>query len=400
MICGVSFPALALLAGASTAVAAPGEALPGAPWAVVTDDGQPTSLIEKVTGKRVDPEDYVEPYFLDGMVYDAESFNVDTLAAMGLTPAALPGFDFPPTPGILYISMGGVTLTPTCGNGEPANGARNCTPLVSKETTFPAYGTAQTQAAVVQKLANYYDPFHIVLTTNRPPDYLPYTMAVLGGSSGNAGYQNGVCGIANVACDGLKRNHVSLSFPSSCGGAVAEVAAQETAHNWGLEHTNVKSDLMYPYVQGGVQTFQDSCMPISHATGNGVTQCTYVHEYYCESGGGEEQNSKGELLGVFGPRADDNEKPVIVSIEPADGAVFTPDETITVTANLSDNFNMLGVRWTWFEGVPADLGETYTRCTNKVCDDDYNPWKEIDSPWDFLTLTKAPPGKYGFKLEV
>lgn len=376
----------------------PGEAIhPAAPWATYPADGEPRSIYERITGIHIDPADYPAPVEAENMVFDAEGFGVDTLKALDLPP--LPALDFDPTPGVLYLELKGVTLKPTCPKAQTANGALNCSPLVSKETVFPAYGSGQQQAALVQKLANYYAPFNIVISTNRPPDYLPYTMAVVGGTSGNAGKGNGVCGIANVACDGAKRNHVSLTFPSSCN-AVAEIAAQETAHNWGLEHTDITSDIMYPFVQGGSQSFRNECMDISHATGDGITQCTYVHENYCPGGGGEEQNSYAELLGVFGPRAEDTEAPQILEISPADGSVFTTSESFVVSAKLADNFNMLGVKWTWIEGIPEEVGTSYTKCTNKVCDDEFIAWKDISTPWDFLSLTKPPLGNYSFKLEV
>ncbi|MEZ4450019.1 MAG: MYXO-CTERM sorting domain-containing protein [Nannocystaceae bacterium] len=397
-----ALPGLGLLAAAiptSAAATEVGEPLHAAtPWVThAGDEGEPRSLIERVTGVHVDPEDYPEPYADGTMVFDAESFNVDTLASMGLP--ALPALDFDPTPGVLYLEMNGVQLAPTCPKAQPANAALNCSPLVDKVTDFPAYGSSQQQAALYQKLSTYYADFNLVIATQRPPDYLPYTMAVVGGSSGNAGQSNGVCGIANVACDGAKRNHVSLSFPSSCNG-VADIAAQETAHNWGLEHTEATNDLMYPYANGGAKAFRDQCMDISHATGSGVTQCTYVHKLYCPDGGGEQQNSHAELLGIFGPRVADTEKPQILSIAPEDGAVFTTADSFSVTADLADNFNMLGVKWTWTEGVPEDIGDTYTKCTNKVCDDEFIAWKSIDTPWDFVSFTKPPAGVYSFKLEV
>ncbi len=385
---------------ATPAIAAEqGEAVhPEVPWAVVVDDGEP-SLLERATGVNVPPEDRIEPYFIDGMLYDADSLNVDSLTAMGLPPQT--AVDFDPTPGVLYVEMNGVTLEPDCDGPQAANGALNCSPLVKQKTVFPAYGTSQSKAAVFQKLSNYYNAFNLVLSTNRPPAYLPYTMAVIGGTSGNAGLGNGTCGVANVACDGAKRNHVSLSFPDSCGGSVAEIAAQETAHNWGLEHTVVKTDLMYPFVTGGTGSFRDECMDISHATGNGVTQCTYVHKSYCPGGGGEAQNSYAELLGVFGARQADDEAPQILAIEPADGAVFSTEDTFGVNVDLADNSNFLGVRWTWSEGVPEELGgKTYTRCTNQVCDADYKAWKSVDSGWEFLVLTKPPAGAYTFTIEA
>lgn len=380
-----------------TAEIVPGEPISaGTPWAIAPDDG-PRTHFEALYGKGVDPTTLV-PIRDGNLVYDGESLGLSALAAQGLP---LPSLDHDPTPGILYVEMEGVTLKPTCYGGQTANAALNCSPLVDSQTVFPPLGGgAAARATVMQELGQFYAAFNLVLTTARPPDYLPYSMAVIGGTSGNAGQQNGVCGIANVACDGAKRNHVSLTFPQSCVGQSAEIAAQESAHNFGLEHTDVQSDLMYPYVAGAGQ-FRDECMAISHATGSGITQCTYVHEFYCPAGQGEEQNSYGELMGVFGPREVDDQAPVITEITPADGTVFTTDDTFTPQAKVTDNLNFVGVKWTWLEGLPPDFQDTgYTRCTNGVCTDDYPAWGGVEGPWQFLTFTKPPAGTYKFKFEV
>lgn len=400
-VAGLSFAVASL--SLEDAAAAP-RVVPGAPlsantpWAVAPDDG-PRSHLESLFGADYDPT-LVAPLRDGNLVYDGESLARSLLDQQGLP---LPALDHDPTAGILYLAMDGITLRPKCNGFHPqvANAALNCSPLVSKETQFPKPpGGENTKAVVLQKLQNYYEPYNLVITTNRPPDYLPYTMAVIGGTSQNAGQSNGVCGIANVACDGAKRNHVSLSFPDSCVGVTAEVAAQETAHNWGLEHTDVQQDLMYPFVAGG-SSFRDDCMDISHATGSGVTQCTYVHELYCPEGQGEQQNSHTELLGVFGAREADTVAPEILSVSPADGTVFTVGESFLVSADITDDKNMVGVKWSWIEGVPPDFVDTgYSRCTNDVCNDKYPAWRAVDDPWDFIQVTKPPAGTYSFKVEV
>ena len=366
------------------------------PWAIAPDDG-PRGFVERMTGKKVDPRTITK--FREGdMVFTADSMARDTLTAID---APLPSLDHPPTPGVLILAMDGVTLMPYCqGSSEVANGALNCTPLVDKETTFPAVSSEQKKNSILQAMANYYADFDLVISTNRPPDWLPYTLSVIGGTSGNAGYENGVCGIANVACDGAKRNHVSLSFSDSCPGDAALTAGQETAHNWGLEHTDVQNDIMYPYVAGAGQ-FQDYCMDISHATGNGQTQCGYVHKLYCPDGQGEQQNSYGELMGVFGAKRVDTQKPTIVQVFPDDGSQFTTADTINVAAEVMDDSNFIGLKWTWIDGLPEKFqADGYTRCTNDVCTDTYGAWKKVNEAWNFLALQKPPAGHYSFKVEA
>ncbi|WP_434415031.1 MYXO-CTERM sorting domain-containing protein [Nannocystis pusilla] len=104
---------------------------------------------------------------------------------------------------------------------------------------------------------------------------------------------------------------------------------------------------------------------------------------------------------MFGARAADTVAPEILSVSPADGTTFTVGESFLVTADVTDDNNMLGVKWSWLKGLPPDFADTgYSRCTNDVCNDKYAAWRPIDDPWDFIQLTKPPAGTYTFKIEV
>jgi hypothetical protein len=387
-------PPVGPVAGADASIHA------GAPWARHPGDDLDRSLHEQRYGVDLADLPPVEPFWQGNLLFSADGFGRTMLARQGLPP--LPASNYPAAPGILYVAMTGVTLRPNCGNGDNANAALNCSPLVDQETVFPAFGSGAQQTTVFQELQGYYEPFNLVMTNERPPDWVPYTMAVVGGTASQAGQGGGTCGVANVACDGLKRNHVSLTFPESCGG-VAEIAAQETSHNWGLEHVDNQTDLLYPFNNGGFKTFVDGCHDINHATSETeITQCDYIHEEYCPAGAGEQQNSYAELLGVFGPRQVDDIAPVIASMSPENGATLTSDDNVSVTARVEENSNFLAAKWTWIDGLPEDL-ESYTRCTNNTCDLDYNVGVGFDPneiAWDFVALEQPPPGEYTFKFEV
>ena len=393
------FLGLCVLAPSLASAAEPRLIRDDVPWALHPGDDLDQTPLERAYGINEEDLPAVDSFWDGTLLYTRDSAARDTLEQQGLPPLHAVSYDA--SPGVLYVAMQGITLTPTCTGGDSANAAKRCSPLVDGETSFPAYGNGSQQAALFNQLAGFYEPFDLVLTTSAPPDWMPYTMAVIGGSAGNAGQPGGVCGVANVACDGLKRNHVSLTFPGSCGGS-AETAAQETAHNWGLEHTDNTSDLLYPFNNGGNKSFVDQCMTISHATGDGNTQCGYVHEVYCPAGKGEVQNSYGELMGVFGPRAVDSVEPEVVSVFPENGAVFSTSDTVLVTAEIDDDSRMVGVKWTWEEGLPEGT-DSYTKCTNKVCDEDFVTGASFDPSeiaWDFVNLQEPPVGVYSFKVEV
>jgi hypothetical protein len=386
-----------LLVAAAPAQAAPEPGAPidqAVPWASYSDDDLRGTPAGDVLAS-VPESERADGFWHDDMYFDAESGAASLLEKMGVQVPT--GVDRDPTPGVAYLNFDGVTLTSEC-----TNSARNCTGLVSAaggQVTFPPYGSDSTRSAIVNAFKADYQAMDLVVTTGRPPEYLPYVMNVIGGTNSNAGQDPGVCGVAYVACDGAKRNHVSLTFPESCS-QIPVVVSHETAHNWGLEHVTDQSDMMYPSV-GPNREFRDRCMNIT-TVDDAPIQCGYVHEHYCPSGGGSEQNSFAELLGVFGTRTPDDIAPEIVSISPADGTDFSSTDSFTITASVNENSNFVGARWTWTEGVPDEIGDSYSRCTNDVCDDDYGAfWEPSETAWDFLKFgPDAPQGTYSFEFEV
>jgi hypothetical protein len=397
--------ALVLVSISSSAKAtdAPTHAIhPDAPWARGIDDELSKPLLEQWYGKDAADKLRASGVRLKSgnVVLTGESLDQALLDAHDLPPPPIPAQAYEASPGVLFVNFGGVTVEPDCPTSEIANAALNCSPLVPSTTTFPSWGDANQRAGVMQTLRNYYEPYNLTIIDSRPPDWLPYTMAIVGGSSGDIGL-GGACGVANVQCDGLKRNHVSLNFTNCGSGAIPETIAQETSHNWGLEHTNNPTDLLFPSVTGGFKEFVDSCMAIEANMGNPVS-CGYVHEIHCPGGAGDQQNSHAELLGVFGPRMTDDEAPVLVSISPEDGAVFSTEDIIGVGASVDDNSTFIGIKWTWLEGLPDGIDE-YTRCTNNVCTEGYNPgvqFEPADMPWDFVVLEGPPVGTYTFQIEA
>lgn len=342
------------------------------------------------------PPSLAEAHYVGTRLVTADSMTREQLEALGLP---VPGLEHEPTPGILYLAMDGLKLTSTCGNGDSANSALNCSPLVrgaaGGEYVFAPLSD-RDQSGVLSRVQEIFARYDLAITTSRPPDFVPYTMAVIGGRASETGH-SGAGGVANVSCDGLKRNHVSLTFVDTIN-TMAETTGQEAAHNWGLEHVNSRSDIMYP-TQGGssLKSFVDQCDGL-----NGETTCNYVHEFYCPQGGGNQQNGHAELMGIFGPKQTDSEAPTVTQLYPQDGSIFGDDEPVLVSARVSDNSNAVAVRWTWH--VPEDqrdeFGDTVTRCTNNVCDLDYAAWTPVEEAWDFLEFNGAPEGIYDLTLEV
>lgn len=368
-----------------------------APWVQVPAVRGPADIRAEYLSRIHElPPHLAQPHYVGNRLVTPETMTRAQLEALDLP---VPALEHEPTPGILYLAMDGVTLTSTCGNGDGANSALNCSPLVrgasGGEYFFPPLSDAD-KSGVFTRVTEIFAPYDLAITVARPPDFVPYTMAVVGGSASETGH-SGAGGVANVSCDGLKRNHVSLTFQSGVN-TMAETTGQEAAHNWGLEHVNSNADIMYP-TQGGAarKSFVDQCDGL-----NGDTTCNYVHEFYCPAGAGNQQNGHAELMGIFGPKQTDSEAPVVTEMFPDDGSIFGDDEAVLVSARITDNSNTVAVRWTWH--VPEDqrdeFGDTVTRCTNNVCDVDYAAWTPVDEAWDFLEFKEAPVGVYEVTLEV
>src|SRR5439155_20912762 len=82
---------------------------------------------------------------------------------------------------------------------------------------------------------------------------------------------------------------LDFDLPVDARRAVAQVAAQEAAHTYGLVHTDNHQDVMYPYVEFP--------LPAQHfAQGNVIGKT-------CRPGAdaGGWQDSAGQLMNVLGP---------------------------------------------------------------------------------------------------
>jgi len=103
-------------------------------------------------------------------------------------------------------------------------------------------------AAIAGFVAYYYAPFDILVVTERPPDTVPYTMAVIGGSVDVLGFQQGVLGISPMDCgDSDPRRTIPLiSEEIHTLKGLALVIVHEAGHSFGLAHVDDENGIMYP----------------------------------------------------------------------------------------------------------------------------------------------------------
>jgi MYXO-CTERM domain-containing protein len=305
-----------------------------------------------------------------------------------------------PTPAALVVAWDGLVVR-ACPDD---NAALDCSRLAPADTVFPAWGAAADRAAMLQALGQHFANFEVILGTERPPPFVPYQLAVVGGTSSLLGSADTSCGMATLQCAGVRRNLMSFAFAASCEGwedpgRVADVIAQEAAHNLGLEHVNASSDLMFPTLSSVEQTFRDECLPLITSNYDTAWLCPEEHLVDCPAG--DQQNAHAELLRRVGPRRGQPPPPEIVSLVPVDGAVFDVGEPIAILADIHTTHDGLGLRWT-LELAPADSDPPAgaSRCTNAGCDAVEQPWPDWSKPRPFVELTDAVEGEYAVRLEV
>src|SRR5690606_1821439 len=131
--------ALGSLSAVAAPIAAPPHAIsPDAPWARAIDDELSKPLVEQWWGREVyERWQTLEPRWRDRQLLTRDSFDAGMLATLGVGP--VPAMNYDPSPGVVYVAMDGLTLRPNCGNGDTANSALDCSPLVSAEVNFPAF---------------------------------------------------------------------------------------------------------------------------------------------------------------------------------------------------------------------------------------------------------------------
>ncbi len=303
-----------------------------------------------------------------------------------------------PRGALLYLAMDGMTLRP-CDEAWSSSSAKQCTSIVDQTTEFPAWGTEMQQAMLLQYVTEYFAPFDVTVTTEKPPPYMPYTLQVIGGTPDLIDRAE-ICGIASLDCGAFSRNLVGLVFAQQDVCTPWKTTAHEAGHNFGLEHTVDDDDIMsYTLVYDDLYHFRDACMAQYLESPEDSPSCGMTHAQYCPEGG-DRQNSRTELLGTLGPSRLDVSAPV-VDVEPADGSVFTTTDTIRIGAQISDDGNFIGARWTWIGGLPDELPFGHDRCTNDACVEDFaDESGDPDGSWDYLVLQGAPAGEYMFALEV
>lgn len=287
----------------------------------------------------------------------------------------------------LFLNRHGGTYRPGYDNSSA-----NTSSIPGFTARVPAYeGTDAEWRQLLDCVKALYAPFNIEVTDVDPGD-VPHVESVMGGGPGDVGMGSGVGGVApmNGDCSPVERavvyvfTRVFRSVQTEC-----EVAGQESAHAYGLDHELDCRDPMTYLSDCGPKSFQDRAV-----------NCGEYSSRSCMCGG-RTQNSHQLLLTLLGanegggmeppppppdpggggdggvapePPGSDTAGPTVTISSPMADARLTANADLTVTTRIADPAGIQKAELLWgYRGTVAmdcaappagvtcsAMGETYT----------------------------------------
>jgi len=261
---------------------------------------------------------------------------------------------------IIYLNRctGGCDLK--TGNDDDAT--TNTSALLDANSTLSTFVHGdQVWNDLMTCMREIYSPFDVQITDQRPPAGTQYHMAIVAGTSQEAGKDASILGQAIVRGDCAPRNNaVSLSFANSHSPGsqlvydLCHTVGQESAHAFGLDHSYAFSDgrsscndpMTYRSDCGGQRFFR-----------NDSATCGEFEARACNCG--SQQNSHAKILTVFGPNMGTPliGPPTVQVTTPAAGGALGP----IVAANAGSKRGVAKVElllngFKWAEGKGAQFG--------------------------------------------
>lgn len=262
------------------------------------------------------------------------------------------------TAGTLYLNRckGGCVITK--GGLDDARSHTSTIPEgTATEYTLSefAWGDAEWDA-VVQCVKEVYSPFAVTVTDQQPTGGVAYNEAIIAGSPAEIG-RGGIGGIAPVTSDCSPYSYIiSFTFANTYGPSsrvfdLCAVAAQESGHSYGLDHT-------YAFLDGSSgcrdpMTYRGDCGGQKFFR-NDTATCGEFSPRPCRCGAN--QNAHLKLLAVLGPGTPITRPPAVTVTQPADGATITAGTTVVATASAQRGIARLelwvnGYLWNTAKGV-------------------------------------------------
>jgi uncharacterized protein (TIGR03382 family) len=244
----------------------------------------------------------------------------------------------------IYLNKTGATLQPSNTN----NSATNQSTIVDTTRNFPAWSvSAADWNAVKGALQEMFAPFGVTVSDVPPPAGTRHIEALFGGTAGDAlppeqvppPSQGVILGVSPFTIDcGIIEDSIVFTFAVSAQQVgqnmrqIAEIAAQEIAHSYGLDHVLNASDPMTYLDYNGPRSFKSGAVSCGEST---PRQCGLVDQGFpaCRPN----QDSVALLtqrIGTGGGPGDIN--PPTLSITAPQNAALVPRD-VTVYVNATDD---------------------------------------------------------------
>ena len=256
----------------------------------------------------------------------------------------------------------------TCGNGSCSCQGDTAGTFTIEEFEDSAGNTGDLATPewdqVVQCVREVYSPYNVEVTDVAPPSGTSHNQGIVAGRPINIGYGTGIGGIAPAAPGCSPRDNViSFTFANSYGGGTVQkrvfglcaIAAQETAHAYGLDHA-------YEYLDGrsacnDPMSYRGDCAGQKFFR-NEQARCGEYGPRGCTCGG--TQNSHLHLTSIFGSKTPLTPPPALTVSAPAEGDTVTGGTPVIATASSQRGVARLelwlnGYQWATVKGAGFGL---------------------------------------------
>jgi hypothetical protein len=293
----------------------------------------------------------------DGVIL-ARSIHATTTPATPDGPVALAASRY------IYLNKNGAVLSP--GNDDSGD---NVSSIVPNTRNFPAWQvSAGDWNAVRSAVQELFAPFDVVVSDQPPPSGTRFVMAMFGGGAGDAlpadqvpdPSQGYILGVSPFTIDcGVIEDSIVFTFAEDAKALgisnreIAEIAAQEIAHSFGLDHVMNASDPMTYLNYNGNRSFKPGTVSCGE---NQNRPCGLVNQGYpsCRPN----QDSVALLnarIGIGGGTPGDTIPPTVSITAPGDNDLVPPG--FAVYASAQDNIDVTSVEL-YIDGVLVDTATT------------------------------------------
>jgi MYXO-CTERM domain-containing protein len=330
---------------------------------------------------------------------------------------------------VLFVPTDTISLVPTTMCPVSQSGGNNSGLGCSAAITDPLdHMPAANVDDVITGITTALAPFNVLVTSTRPPEYVPYTMLLVGDEVDDMGLSR-TCAPAPINCDAVKRNEIGFTT----GGSMfcmdpdpVQAALIAFGYMSGLENNDNPMDPMFyqdaapfgPDFTMPALEYQDMCsnlvMTVDDMEMANPIACpqSVNHAPYCMDMDNM-ANSVAELTAYYGagPFPEDTMPPTVdTSALPAEGDMVDGDLDLTVTAtdDMGLVFVRLTIQSTALIGLDPSVDETGSVCKahNDVCPFAFEfpmavPYQQNpDNTYSANEFAQAPGGDYTVTVEA